>query len=73
MQNSRREIAKRERCKWQESLENYLATVENTEAYIFKQLQQSIRHQPKKLELWVANENHKTVEAPQRKEDFSLH
>lgn len=26
-------------------------------AYIFKQLQQSIRHQPKKpMELWVANE-----------------
>lgn len=57
MQNGRREITKREICERQESLENYLAIVKNTVAYIFKQLQRSIRLQPKKpTELWVANE-----------------
>jgi len=57
MQNSRREITEREICERQESLENYLAIVKKTVAYIFKQLQQSIKRQPKKpTELWVANE-----------------
>ena len=57
MQNSRREITKREICKRQKSLKNYLAIVKNTVAYIFKQLQQCMRHQPKMpMELWVANE-----------------
>ena len=42
------EITKREKCGRQESPENYLVIVKNTVAYIFKQLQQSIRHQPKK-------------------------